>query len=84
MRTAKPRRLHKRIRTHLQTGECKGVVLNPWAAELLQGVRDSIKLCSIYFLLNANKNIQNILERFYVIHASLAYIGNISFFCLSK
>jgi len=49
VRTAKLRRLHKRIRTHLQTVECKGVVPNPWAAVLLQGVRDSIKLCSIIF-----------------------------------
>jgi len=51
MRTAELRRLHKRIWTHLQTVECKGVVPNPRAAELLQGVRDSIKLCSFYFYL---------------------------------
>jgi hypothetical protein len=84
MRTAELRRLHKRIRAHLQTVERKGVVPNPWAAELLQGVRYSIKFCSFYFLLNAKKNMQNLFQRFYVIHASLAYIENISFSCLSK
>lgn len=34
----------------------------------------------VLFLLNANKNMQNMLQRFYVIHALLAYIGNFPFF----
>jgi TolB-like protein len=44
MRRAELRRDHKRIRIHLQTVECKGVVPNLWAAEVLKVVRDCIKL----------------------------------------